>query len=81
MENSKSTENLAPAKMSSENGRITLVLVVIALVVAVVALIVACVGLSLKGTTQIMLPDSSSPSGLSSSSSSGEALNNTVSLL
>ncbi|XP_072036371.1 uncharacterized protein [Amphiura filiformis] len=56
MESAKSTENLAP-KMSGENGRIQLVLVVIALVVAVVALIVACVGLSLKGTTQIMLPD------------------------
>ncbi|XP_072036373.1 uncharacterized protein [Amphiura filiformis] len=72
MEPSKSTENLAP-KMSSENGRIQLVLVVIAVVVAVVALVVACVGLSLKGTTQITIPDYANggvPSSLSSSGTS-----------
>ena len=67
--NSKSTENLAPTDMSSENGKLNLVLTVIALVVAVVALIVAFVGLSQKGTTQIAFPDNAFPSSSAQSSS------------
>lgn len=65
MEPAKSTENLAP-KMTSENSRIHLVLIVISVVIAVVALIVACVGLSMKGTTNLILQDSSTSTGAQS---------------
>ena len=62
MEPAKSTENLAP-KMTSDNSRIHLMLIVISMVIAVVALIVSCVGLSMKGTTNVILPESSASTG------------------
>ena len=64
MESSKSTENLAPRRSSSDstNNVLQLVLLVIAVVIAVVALIVAFIALSQKGTTNLVM---SSPGGSS----------------